>query len=479
MKGGRKHLDPTRRAFCAGLAGIGAAGIVGCRHNTLPSSAGAASGKRPNFLMIFVDDLNASLGCFGNSNVRTPNIDALAARGVSFQRAYCQYPVCNPSRTSILSGLRPARTGVMSNSSHVVPEHNDPPLLPRFLKEQGYFSGRVGKVFHESRRMLENKPMHSTDDPGGWDISEDEPSVEEPDESAAGSEELKGEEEPAQKIVKLDVGDEKTGDGFVARRAVQLMQEKLTKDRPFFLAVGFRKPHLPWAAPRKYFDLYAADRIQPPSAPVEHLRSLLPAAVNKSAEQAVSVQQAREYIAAYYACVSFMDAQVGVVLRGLEKIKRAQNTLVIFMGDHGFALGEHGLWGKSTLFEASVRTPLILAGPGVNRGACAHTVELLDVYPTIVDVCGLPKAERLQGVSLRPLLENPDAQWDRPARSSLRHDRVLGKSVRSERYRYTEWNGGKDGAELYDYENDPGELRNLAGEAAASEIVAKLKGLLK
>src|SRR4051812_1676512 len=203
MNSGNEHLNPTRRAFCAGLAGIGAAGIVGCRHNGAPSSADTAAGTRPNVLMMFVDDLNGSLGCYGNSIVRTPNIDALAARGMSFQRAYCQYPVCNPSRTSILSGLRPARTGVMSNSSHVVPEHNDPPLLPRFLKEQGYFSARVGKVFHDSRRMLENKPMHSTDDPGGWDISEDEPSAEEPDETAAGSEEPRGEEEPAQKILKL------------------------------------------------------------------------------------------------------------------------------------------------------------------------------------------------------------------------------------------------------------------------------------
>jgi uncharacterized sulfatase len=366
----------------------------------------------------------------------------------------------------------------MSNSTHLVADRSDPHLLPRFMKEQGYFSVRVGKVFHDSRKGLEGKPMRSTDDPGGWDISEDEPSVEEPDESAAGGEGQPGEEAP-RKIAKLDVGDEQTGDGFVARRVVKIMEEKLAKDRPFFLAAGFRKPHLPWAAPKKYFELYPVEKIEAPAVPAEHLKSLLPIAVNKSAEQEVSPQQAREFIAAYYACVSFMDAQVGMILRTLEKMKLAQSTLVIFMGDHGVHLGEHGLWGKSTLFEQSVRTPLIVAGPGVSRGACARTVELLDVYPTVVEMCGLPKMERLQGASLQALLERPDGRWDRAAHTTLRHERVVGKSVRSERYRYTEWNGGKEGVELYDYETDPNEWRNLAGEAGEKEAVAKMKALLK
>jgi uncharacterized sulfatase len=321
--------------------------------------------------------------------------------------------------------------------------------------------------------------MRSTDDPGGWDISEDEQSEEEADE-AAGSGEAQQPEESPRKIVKLDVGDEQTGDGFVARRVVQLMQEKLPKDRPFFLAAGFRKPHLPWAAPRKYFDWYPVEKIEPPLVPQEHLKSLLPIAVNKSAEQEVSGQQAREFIAAYYACVSFMDAQVGLILAALERLRLAENTLVIFMGDHGFHLGEHGLWGKSTLFEQSARTPLIVAGPGVSGvGGCLRTVELLDVYPTVVDLCGLPKVERLQGVSLRPLLEKPDAAWDRAASTSLRHERILGKSVRTERYRYTEWNGGKEGVELYDYESDAKEWKNLAKDAGQESIVAKMKSLLK
>jgi len=467
----------SRRRFCEGALALGAAGLSSCTHHK--STGPESEFGRPNVLLIFVDDLNASLGCYGNSIVRTPNIDGLAARGVRFQRAYCQYPVCNPSRTSTLSGLRPARTGVMSNSSYVVSERNDPPMLPRFFKEQGYFSARVGKVFHDSRRMLEGKPMRSTDDPGGWDISEDEPSADEPDESA-GTDEQKSEEEPARKIVKLDVDDAQTGDGFVARRVVQIMQEKLAKDRPFFLAAGLRKPHLPWVAPKKYFERYPPEKMQAPSAPPEHVHSLLPVAVNKSAEKEVTVQQAKEYIAAYYACVSFMDAQVGVILRGLEKLKLARNTLVIFLGDNGFHLGEHGLWGKSTLFDASLRTPLIVAGPGVNRGgACARTVELLDVYPTVVDCCGLAKVARLQGLSLRPLLEQPDATWDKPAYSTLRHDRVLGKSVRTERYRYTQWDGGKEGVELYDYQSDPGEWRNLAQEEGAKDALEQMKRLLK
>jgi iduronate 2-sulfatase len=459
------------------MLALGAAGISSCKRASNSERESPAVIKRPNVLLIMVDDLNGSLSCFGNSVVRSPNIDRLAARGVKFERAYCQYPVCNPSRTSMLSGLRPARTGVMTNGSHLVPDRGDPPLLPSFLKEQGYLCARVGKIFHESERMLEGKPMRSTDDPGGWDISEDERSVNEEDEMPGGNQAQEG---PEWKISKLDVADEETGDGYAARRAVRIMQEKLAGDRPFFLAVGFRKPHLPWAAPGKYFDLYPAEKMVPPTVTGEHLKALLPVAVNKRAGEEVSEQQAKEFIAAYYACVSFMDAQVGLILDALKRMKLVERTLVIFASDHGFHLGEHGLWGKSTLFEQSARTPLILAGPGVVKGgACERTVELLDVYPTVVDLCGLSKVERLQGMSLRPLLARPDAPWNRPAYSWLRHDRVLGKSVRTERHRYTEWDGGKEGVELYDYQSDPQELKNLAKDEGAARVLDSMRNLLK
>lgn len=462
------------------MLALGAAGLTSCKHQHVGGESADQSATRPNVLLIVVDDLNGSLGCFGNSVVRSPNVDRLAARGVKFERAYCQYPICNPSRTSMLSGLRPGRSGVMTNSSHPVPDRRDPPLLPRFLKQSGYLSVRVGKVFHDSRRMLEGKAMRSTDDPGGWDVSEDEPAPdEESDEAPATTDAPPEEQEPHKKILKLDSKDEQTGDGWVARRAVKIMEEKLRRERPFFLAVGFRKPHLPWAAPRKYFDLYPPQKMRPPAASQEHLKSLLPIAVNKSADQEVSQQQAREFIAAYYACVSFMDAQVGLILLALERLKLASSTLVVFVGDHGFHLGEHGLWGKSTLFEQCARTPMIVAGPGVARGTCVGTVELLDVYPTIVDLCGLTNPGTLQGASLRPLLTDPTAAWDRPAYTSLRHDRVLGKSVRTERYRYTEWDGGKEGVELYDYQDDPNELKNLAKHSVAASVVARMNSLLK
>jgi uncharacterized sulfatase len=337
---------------------------------------------------------------------------------------------------------------------------------------------RVGKVFHDSRRMLESKAMRSTDDPGGWDISEDEPSSEPESDDTASNGESDREEE--KRIQKLAVKDEETGDGFVARRVVKLIEEKRSKDRPFFMAAGFRKPHLPWAAPRKYFDGYAVEKIQPPLVAAEHFKSLLPIAVNKSAEQEVTPQQAKGFIAAYYACVSFMDAQVGVILSAVERMKLANNTIVILVGDHGFHLGEHGLWGKNTLFEQCVKTPLIVAGPGAGRGeACARIVELLDIYPTVVDLCGLPSPAGLQGASLRPLLARPDGAWDRPAYTVLRRDRAVGKSVRRERYRYTEWDGGKEGAELYDYQSDPNEWKNLAKDAGAASVVTEMKRLLK
>jgi len=466
--------------FCGGLAGVGLAAISSCKEEKksagLPKTRPGAKG--PNVLLIIADDLNNSLGCLGNSVVQSPNIDRMASRGVRFERAYCQYPVCNPSRTSLLSGLRPEKTGVMTNGTHPTPDSHDPALLPRFLRESGYFSARVGKIYHDSKRMLDGKPLRTTDDPAGWDISEDEPIVGEDAEETAAIKEAQQGGEP-RRIGKLDVKDEGTGDGWVARRVVKLMEEKLPKDRPFFLGVGFRKPHLPWVAPRKYFDLYPLEKIVPPTYPADHLKSLLPIAVNKTVGQEVPVQQAKEFIAAYYACVSFVDGQVGLILDAMERLKILENTLIVFIGDHGFHLGDHGMWGKSTLFEQSCKAPLIVCGPGINGGSCTRVVEFLDIYPTVVDWCGLGGVSGLQGTSLRPLLNKPDAAWDRPAHTALRHERVLGRSVRSERYRYTEWDGGKEGVELYDYQTDPNEWKNLAKEASVAEVVGKMKGLLK
>jgi iduronate 2-sulfatase len=466
----------TRRQFCGGVVTLGAAAISSCREKPYVPPPPA---KGPNVLLIVADDLNNSLGCMGNSVVQSPNIDRIAQRGVKFERAYCQYPVCNPSRTSMLTGLRPEKTGVMTNGTHVVPDAKDAPLLPRFLRDKGYFTLRVGKIYHDSKRMLDGKPLRTTDDPAGWDISEDEPlSNEDSDETAAIKEAQQGGE--PRRIAKLEVEDDATGDGMVARRVVKLMEEKLAKDRPFFMAAGFRKPHLPWVAPRKYFDLYPLEKLVPPTYPADHIKSLLPIAVNKTVGQEVPAQQAKEFIAAYYACVSFVDAQVGLMLDALQRLKLAENTLVILLGDHGFHLGDHGMWGKSTLFEQSAKTPLIMAGPGISAGgACGRTVELLDIYPTIVDLCGLPNPGPLQGASLRPLLIKPDSAWDRPAYTALRHDRILGRSVRTERYRYTEWDGGNEGVELYDYQADPNEWRNLAKDPGAAAIISNLKGLLK
>jgi uncharacterized sulfatase len=471
----------TRRMFSGALAGLGMAAISSCKYQKKAASATPRTrpaAKGPNVLLIVADDLNDSLGCFGNSIVQSPNIDRMAARGVKFERAYCQYPVCNPSRTSMLTGLRPEKTGVMSNGTHPIPDKNDPPLLPRFLRDSGYFSARVGKIYHDSKRMLDGKPLRTTDDPAGWDISEDEPITDEDPEEAAAIREAQQGGEP-RRIAKLDVKDEETGDGFVARRVVKIMEEKLAKDRPFFLAAGFRKPHLPWVAPRKYFDLYPLEKIVPPSYPADHIKSLLPVAGNETVKQEVPPQQAKEFIAAYYACISLMDAQVGLILDALERLKFLDNTLIVFVGDHGFHLGDHGMWGKNTLFEQSVKAPLIICGPGVSSRACSRTVEFLDVYPTVADLCGLSSPGALQGVSLRPLLSNPDASWDRPAFTSLRHGKILGKSVRTERYRYTEWNGGKEGAELYDYQSDPNEFANLIKNPQAAPIVASMKNLLK
>jgi uncharacterized sulfatase len=383
----------------------------------------------------------------------------------------------------MLSGLRPERTGVMTNGTHVTLGAKDAPLLPRFMRQKGYFSARVGKIFHDSKRMIDGKPMRTTDDPKGWDISEDEAFGEddESEEVTAARESQGGGE--LRRFVKSEEGDEAIGDGIVARKVAEILEKRRATDRPFFMAAGFRKPHLPWIAPKKYFDLYPLDKISPASYPADHVKSILPLAMNKSAGQDTEPQRAKELIAAYLACVSYMDAQVGFILDALARLKLEENTLVIFAGDHGFHLGDHGMWGKSTLFERAVRTPMIVAGPasmGMARGgSCPRTVELLDVYPTVVDLCGLPTPGPLQGVSLRPLLVKPDEKWDRPALTALRHERTLGRSVRDERYRYTEWDGGKAGVELYDYEKDSQEWRNIAKDSGSEGVIKKMQGYLR
>jgi iduronate 2-sulfatase len=416
----------------------------------LTISAVAADAQRYNVLWIVVDDLNTDLPCYGQPLVHSPNIDKLAARGVRFDRAYCQYALCNPSRSSFLSGYRPDRTRVVEQEIFARTALPDATFLPQLFRKNGYFTAAAGKLHHGGRHI----------DRPSWDHYED--SFGSDPQEAAARQERNGNPDRTPGYARIDGPDEQTQDGSNARTITRFLEEKSQKDQPFFLALGLHKPHVPWTAPRRMFDRYPLaqmprrDLLTGSDIPQIALQTEWPIGT-KAASQA-------EGIAAYFACVSFTDANVGSVTAALDRLGLWNKTIVVFMGDHGFHLGDRGLWSKKTLFEQALRVPLIICLPnGASAGrACRRTVQLVDLYPTLADLCGLTPPADLDGKSLRPLLLDPDATWDRPAYSQVRHEGLTGRSVRTERWRYTEWDGGKAGHELYDHDLDPLELRNLA-----------------
>ncbi|MCX7967213.1 MAG: sulfatase [Armatimonadetes bacterium] len=457
---------------------------------------GTTRAKPLNVLFIAVDDLNRRLGCFGDPLAKTPNIDRLAERGVVFRRAYCQYPLCNPSRTSLLSGLYPTETRIMDNNTPPRTFVGDTAFLPQHFRQHGYFTARVGKVYHGGM-----------DDPSSWDISEDA-------RRAVRQRQRQQERQRQQQRLRvegwqtenffvglnapqsLQVGalvwratetdDSEEPDGFSARRAVQILEEHLRerKGQPFFIAVGFHKPHLPWVAPKRYFDMHEPAKMPLPETPPNDLDDIPEVALTlRPQERKMSDEEKRLAIRAYYACVSFMDAQVGVLLDALDKHKLWDETIVVFWSDNGFHLGEHGgLWRKMTLFEESAGVPLVIAAPNI-RGkgkSCERTVEFVDIYPTICDLCELPMPKHnLSGKSLMLLLNDPNSKWDKPAFTFVRRGKVLGVSVRTGRWRYTEWDEGHLGAELYDHANDPNEWHNLVKNPKFADVVKEMKQMLE
>jgi uncharacterized sulfatase len=269
---------------------------------------------------------------------------------------------------------------------------------------------------------------------------------------------------------------------MVASETIRLLEKH--RSHPFFIAAGFYRPHCPYVAPKKYFDLYNLSDIRVPHVPAGQAKSVPALALGSTVPWpwfGVTELQAAESILAYYAAISFVDAQVGRLLDGLERLGLSGNTTVVLWGDNGYHLGEHGLWKKQSLYEGSARVPLIMAGAGVaaRSGTCGRTVESLDVYPTLAELCGLPAPATLQGMSLRPLLDDPGREWLRPAYTQVTAPRRTGYSVRTERWRYTEWGGGASGSELYDYDSDPGELRNLAGDTRHEAVVAEMRTRLR
>lgn len=440
------------------------------------------SGKpRLNVLFIAADDLNNDLGCYGHPLIKSPNLDRLAARGVRFDRAYNQFPLCSPSRSSIMTGLRPDTTQVYNLQKHFRSVLPDVVTLPQLFQRNGYFVARVGKIYHYGNpgqigtNGLDDEPSWQVRiNPRGIDKDE-EPLVTNHSGGGLGS---------SLSFYASPAPDEAHTDGKVALETIRLLEAN--QDKPFFIAAGFYRPHCPYIAPRKYFDLYPLEQIPAPSFDLRDWDKILPAAkwMQKPHFGTTPLQQ-RESIQAYYASISFLDANVGRLLEALERLGLAGNTLIVFWSDHGYLLGEHGQWMKQTLFEGAARNPMLIAGPGVKpRQASPRTVEFVDVYPTLADLCELSGTPtNLPGRSLRPLLSRANSKWEKPALTQVRRGNdqnyYMGYSIRNERYRYTEWDEGRKGIELYDYRRDPGEERNVASDPAYARVLLQMKRLLR
>jgi uncharacterized sulfatase len=441
-----------------------------------------AAAPRLNVLFIAADDLNNDLGCYGHPFAKTPNLDRLSARGVRFDRAYCQYPLCSPSRSSLMTGLRPGRTRVYDLNYHFRDGLPGVVTMSQLFKNAGAPAVRVGKIYHYGNPGQIGTP--GLDDPGSWTEAIN-PSGRDKDpleKSIVNHTPKRGLGSSLSFLVDPDGADEDHTDGKVATETIRLLEKH--RGGPFFIAAGFYKPHCPFVAPKKYFDLYPPEKITLPPIP-EGLKDSVPAAALGSTGPwphfGVEPARALEAKRAYYATISFMDAQVGRVMEAMDRLKLWDSTIVVFWSDHGYHLGEKGLWMKMSLFEASARIPMIVAAPGMkgNGKGCARTVESIDLYPTLADLAGLEPPKDLDGKSLRPLLEDPESAWDRPACTQLERGGFPGYSVRTERWRYTTWDEGRKGEELYDLAADPKEERNLAGDPAAAKDLESLRAHAK
>lgn len=457
---------------------------------------GSAQAEPLNVLFIAIDDLRPALGCYGDKTAITPNFDRLAKRGILFNRAYCQQAVCCPSRLSLLTGLRPDTIKVWDLNTHFREARPKAVTLPQHFKKNGYFTRSIGKIFHGG-----GKPSK---DPPSWSEAPLFDNVRDPRMRYATEKNLKGKGHKRASSESADVLDNGYVDGLVCEAAEEALGNLKAQGKPFFLAVGFRKPHLPFSAPKKYWDLYQRNEIPSP-ATTRHPESAPELAVRSWGELEgysdipkngkLSAAKTQELRHGYYACVSYVDALTGRLLKKLDDLKLAGRTVVLLWGDHGFHLGEQGLWTKANNYELSTRVPLILSVPGqAHRGVKTDAlVEFVDLYPTLVQTCGLPAPAKTEGISLLPLLQKPDRPWKTAVFSQYprsfqgnrhrKHGDLMGYATRTDRYRYVEWRNWKTGAvqarELYDHETDPEEIKNLAKETAQEENLKQLQQTLQ
>lgn len=497
----------SRRQFLTGAMAAGAYALVASRLECLAS----AGRDRPNVLFIAVDDLRPELGCYGVPVIKTPNIDALAARGTVFNRAYCQQAVCSPSRTSLMTGLRPDTTKIYDLNTHFRLTIPNAVTLPELFKGCGYHTQSLSKIYHGE-----------LDDPQSWSVPHWRPGaptyadqrvtaqVAQETETLRARQAGEGykvlERDPKTgAILRVrrgprasgppwecgDVPDDYYADGKTASKAMEILRQ--VKNKPFFLAVGFLRPHLPFVAPKKYFDLYpprslhlARNPFPPEDCPEYALAHWGELRSYKGMPKTgpLTDKQALELIRAYYAATSYTDANIGRVVSELERLGLRDNTIIVLWGDHGWQLGEHGEWCKHTNFEVATRSPLIISAPGQKKPGSKTDalVEFVDIYPTLCELCGIPAPKELEGTSAVPVMNDPERQWKKAAFSQYPRGNVMGYSMRTERYRYTEWvEPGKEPAarELYDHQKDPDENTNLANRPEFADLVARLSAQLR
>lgn len=440
--------------------------------------------QKPNVLFIAVDDLRPELGCYGQSHIKSPNIDKLAESGLTFNRSYCNIPVCGASRASILSGIRPNRHRFLSYSTWQDKDVPGVVSLPMHFKNNGYHTVSLGKIYHhkeDGKGSWSETPWAPRGEWKGWQayVEPESHKIIKPGPHGISGPSFESPEAP----------DHIYPDGLVAEEAMRQLQQLKNNEQPFFLAVGFLKPHLPFSSPQKYWDMYDFDEIElpnnmqkPENAPEESMHNFgeLRNYADVPDQGPMEEEFMRKLIHGYYACVSYTDAQIGKVLNELERLELAKNTIVVLWGDHGWHLGEHALWCKHCNFEKVLHTPLILRAPGKKKGIETDAlVEFVDVYPSLCELAGLNKPFHLQGKSFVPLTENPALPWKDAVYSRW----IRGETIVTQTHTYTEWVGDENGDVysnmLYDLEQDPEETVDVSGKPENKNLVNELSQKLQ
>jgi len=464
-------MDIIRKFFL--LLSLIAAFFSSCQQN--------GHNKNPNILFIAVDDLRPELGVYGAIHIQSPNIDRLANEGLMFTKAYCNVPVCGASRASLMTGIKPTKNRFVGFNTYAERDVPGAISLPKHFKDNGYYTISNGKVFHHKKDMIESwseepwRPKSDKKQGRGYLTPENLNIIDSINDARAWPYEW------------ADVKDEYYSDGKIANKTIEDLKRISAMGKPFFLAVGFMKPHLPFNAPKKYWDLYPEESIHlpdnyfvPENAPnvsihnFGELRNYFGVPENGP----VSDEMAKKLIRGYYACVSYTDAQIGKLLNSLDELDLRKNTIVILWGDHGWQLGEHSLWCKHSNFDIALRVPLIISAPGYKGGLKTNALaEYIDIYPTLTELTGLGKPEQLHGKSFVTLMKNPDQKFKETIYARF----VYGESIKTERYLYTEWynrEGDFDGRMLYDHQQDPNENMNISELPENKNLVDSLSKIL-